>query len=278
MIKTHWMRILVSCVVLGVVGCVGSVSPSGVEREATPLPEAPGREDMRLTPTPLRALERVPTTEATFVTGEVPDGLLAAILDDLVERAGVQREAVQIAGAEAVVWNDGSLGCPQPGMMYTQALVAGYRVVLAVDGKSYDYHASERGTFLLCEGGVTDPLPTPSLVEEDSEMTPSASVSPGLQPFVDQALADLAERLSIEVEQIEVVEAKAVVWPDGSLGCPQPGLVYTQVQQEGYLIRLRVDRLVYDYHGGGYPDRGPFLCEGVDSGRIVPPSPSLDGN
>jgi hypothetical protein len=28
------------------------------------------------------------------------------------------------------VWNDGSLGCPEPGMMYTQALVNGYWLII----------------------------------------------------------------------------------------------------------------------------------------------------
>ena len=32
--------------------------------------------------------------------------------------------------AAAVTWSDGSAGCPEPGMMYTQALVPGYRIVL----------------------------------------------------------------------------------------------------------------------------------------------------
>jgi hypothetical protein len=89
---------------------------------------------------------------------------------------------------------------------------------------------------------------------------------------VDQAVAHLADRLSVEASRIAVLEARAVVWPDGSLGCPQPGRVYTQVQQEGYFIRLQVDAQVYDYHGGRR-GRGPFLCEGTDPGKIVPPAP-----
>jgi hypothetical protein len=54
---------------------------------------------------------------------------------------------------QAVTWSDGSLGCPQPGVFYTQALVPGYWVVLQVGDQEYDYRASERGHFVLCEGG-----------------------------------------------------------------------------------------------------------------------------
>ena len=39
-----------------------------------------------------------------------------------------KRADLKVLSAEAVTWSDGSLGCPEPGMMYTQALVPGYRV------------------------------------------------------------------------------------------------------------------------------------------------------
>ena len=48
-------------------------------------------------------------------------------------------------------------------------------------------------------------------------------------------------------------------WPDASLGCPRPGKVYPQVVKEGFLIRLRLEKRVYRYHGG--QGGAPFLCE-----------------
>jgi hypothetical protein len=85
------------------------------------------------------------------------------------------------------------------------------------------------------------------------------SVNPAFQPLVNTAVDDLARRLEVDRAAIEVVEAKAVVWPDGALGCPQPGMMYTQVQQDGFLIRLRAQGRDFSYHGGGA--RPPFLCE-----------------
>jgi hypothetical protein len=35
----------------------------------------------------------------------------------------------------------------------TQALVPGYRVVLSLDGKQYDYRVARQGAFTLCETG-----------------------------------------------------------------------------------------------------------------------------
>jgi len=96
-------------------------------------------------------LEPVPTQETTPVVGEVPSLLMDQILADLEKRLAVERQAIQVLRAEEVVWNDGSLGCPVPGQFYTQALVNGYWVVLRVDSRDYDYRASGKGYFFLCE-------------------------------------------------------------------------------------------------------------------------------
>jgi hypothetical protein len=84
-------------------------------------------------------------------------------------------------------------------------------------------------------------------------------VDASLGPLIAQAKEALAQSQSIPVEQIEVLEARSVVWPDASLGCPQPGMEYRQVPMDGALIRLAVEGKVYEYHTGG--GRGLFLCE-----------------
>jgi hypothetical protein len=93
--------------------------------------------------------------------------------------------------------------------------------------------------------------------EGDQVMVDSA-----LEPYIQEAQEDLAQRLNISADEIEVIEAKAVVWPDAGLGCPQPGMAYAQVQVEGILIRLSFQGMPYDYHGGG--SQGLFLCELTD--------------
>ncbi len=59
-----------------------------------------------------------------------------------------------MVSTDATIWNSGALGCPQPGKLYTQALVPGYRIVLEAGGQTLDYRATESGSVKLCEGGV----------------------------------------------------------------------------------------------------------------------------
>jgi hypothetical protein len=130
----------------------------------SPLP-TPAR-DTRLTPVATGLPEIIPgltvevkplpeivpaVTPWPPVTGEVPAALLDQIIADLAGRLGVPVGEIEVVRGEAVVWNDGSLGCAEPGMMYTQALVDGYWVVLEYEGQLYDYRATEGGHFRLCE-------------------------------------------------------------------------------------------------------------------------------
>ncbi len=71
------------------------------------------------------------------------------------------------------------------------------------------------------------------------------------QPLVDLAKADLAQRLNVQQENIQVQSVEGVEFPDSSLGVPEPDKVYLTVITPGYIIRLVVDGKVYEYHGSG---------------------------
>jgi hypothetical protein len=83
-------------------------------------------------------------------SGPVPGQLFAEIVGDAAARTEVEPGAIEVVSAEAVTWSDGSLGCPEPGGMYTQALVPGYRLVLSAGDETLDYHADQGGNFVLC--------------------------------------------------------------------------------------------------------------------------------
>ncbi len=123
-----------------------------------------------------------------------------------------------------------------------------------------------------CGGAAGSPdLPLSSPTGDNTQMdpslpTPSAS---GLEGLIEKAREDLAHRLSISPDQISLVEATEVVWPDSSIGCPQPGMEYLQVPEDGALIILRAEGNLYEYHSGGR--RGLFLCEKKYKNSSPPP-------
>ena len=143
------------------------------------------------------------------------------------------------------MWNDGALGCPKPGEFYIQMLINGYWVVIEVEGVEYDYRVSDSGHFTLCEGEKMPPI--------------NSSETDNRNPLVSQAKEDLAERLGIPVSEIELLKIEEVTWRDGSLGCPQPGMLYTQALVNGSLIQLVHSGTIYQYHSG--KGGAPFLCE-----------------
>lgn len=107
------------------------------------------------TPAPQRAPSDGSPVSQT--TGEVPPQLLAIFQDDLARRALVKHETITLVSATEQHWPNGALGCPQPGMMYTQAIVPGYRVVLQAAGEKYAYHSDLRGNFVVCSAGLSFP-------------------------------------------------------------------------------------------------------------------------
>jgi hypothetical protein len=78
-------------------------------------------------------------------------GVVGDAVADLSRRLDVDPADITVVSAEEVTWRDGSMGCPQPGMLYTQALTNGSRVVLEADGRRYQYHAGGRRSAFLCE-------------------------------------------------------------------------------------------------------------------------------
>jgi hypothetical protein len=121
--------------------------------------------------------------------------------------------------------------------------------------------------------GQAPTVDEPTAAAPASEET-SMGVDPVLEGVVAQAVQDLAARAGIDPGEITVVSAEPVVWPDGSLGCPQPGMRYIQVPEDGALIQLEAAGRSYRYHTGGSRTQ-PFLCEQVGKPSPVTPDPRL---
>ena len=109
---------------------------------------------IRLTTTTTTSVE-TPDIEIRPLDGGVvnPGAVNATFLDELladaVELSGDSRATVRLA--EVVVWNDGALGCPEEGVMYTQAEVEGFRVVIETEHQDLYYHSAGIEHYVVCD-------------------------------------------------------------------------------------------------------------------------------
>ena len=109
----------------------------------------------------------------------------------------------------------------------------------------------------------------------DTTLYEEGTIDPGLRPYIDIAVTDLAGRLNVDPSAIEVLSASLKTWSDASMGCPQPDMRYLQVPQDGSIIELQAGGTIYRYHSGG--NRLPFLCEQPLDKTQPPPPIDLTG-
>jgi hypothetical protein len=69
--------------------------------------------------------------------------------------------------------------------------------------------------------------------------------------ITDPVVAEIARLAGVPVDQVTIISGESVTFPDGGLGCPVPGMVYIQVQVDGYRIVAEVGGTTYDFRGSG---------------------------
>jgi hypothetical protein len=173
------------------------------------------------------------------VWGAVDDAERAAAIGlarkALGQELGVEPRELTVQDVSAAEWADSSLGCAQKETRYLPVLTPGYRIVLEHGGRAYVMHAGA-GRAVHCERGTADP---------GREKREAVAL---VARLLADARRDLAPRLGVPEDAVKPGSLLRTTWPDASLGCPQPGEVYAQVQTEGYRIELEVAGVRYHYH------------------------------
>ena len=103
---------------------------------------------------------QLPHALAPTATPQQMQAVTGAALADAVKRSGLDKSAVKVITSEPVTWSDGSLGCAQDGLNYTQALVRGFRVRIKAGETWLEYHAGTDGKVFYCPSDrVLPPIP-----------------------------------------------------------------------------------------------------------------------
>jgi hypothetical protein len=186
------------------------------------------------------------TPASPQLPASLPPEVASVILGDLAQRLGVGQRDVTIVSAEQVQAPPGTLGCGENAGSDRETITA-IEVVARVNGEAYVYR-TDRRILMPCSANFPG-SPGPIYLS-------GVAVSPAGRPQ-DAAITDLAQRLSIPETEIKVVSVESVEWPDASMGCPQPGMMYAQVISPGYLVILEAGGRSYRYHGGR---NAMFLC------------------
>lgn len=170
--------------------------------------------------------------------------LVAKCKADLAARLKVSADEVKVVSVEEVTWPDASLGCPQPGMDYTMALVDGYRIVLQVQGKTYEYHTDRAQRLVYCEqpaAAAEDrerPGPRPPAQDTPIGPGPARPVVLALEAIPNEPNGNsklVARHLSPEGKQPEIVLDRCVDFVAAEVG---PILAKRRTSRSGHELLL----------------------------------------
>ncbi len=121
--------------------------------------------DKPSTPRGIAPPTRIPDVVAAQPAGErvdiasVPRAVRRAVAADAARRFTVSENEVVLVDAERLTWSDGAMGCPEPGQVYTQMLVPGFRVTAKTIAGQMLYHTDSRGNAVTCAATHFQPGP-----------------------------------------------------------------------------------------------------------------------
>lgn len=149
------------------------------------------------------------------------------------EQIPVSKDLVSHLRIRSMQWPDSSLGCSEEGMSYLQKVTVGYMVSFTFDEKIYTVHVGDDSA-VVCD-------------QFNDRMKERQKRAQSLISVYDAARVNLAEKLMVDPEKIELTKIKQETWPDSSLGCPITGQQYLQKPVKGFIINMSCSDKQYEY-------------------------------
>ncbi len=92
------------------------------------------------------------------------------------------------------------------------------------------------------------PTPQPTKANLPANQPQPAPAGQGTERVIQLVRQDMAQKMSVAIDEIREVSVEAVDWPDTSLGCPQPGMMYAQMITPGFRVKMAVKGQTVEYH------------------------------
>jgi hypothetical protein len=127
------------------------------------------------------------------------------------------------------------------------------------------------GTLITLMGGcrpVTAPgepgsaaAATVSVTAAADAAAASSDLSGPEQQMVDAATVQVAQTANVAASDVHLNSIEAVEWPDASLGCPQPDMMYAQVITPGYLLVFDAGGQTVEVHADSAQPPQIVICQ-----------------
>ncbi len=99
-------------------------------------------------------------TPASAATPMAPGSVEAKVATALGKKVGGDITKLALTAKDAQDWPDSALGCPAPGMMYSQVVTPGFKLTYSDDTQTYDVHTDQSGArAVLCQNNRPVELP-----------------------------------------------------------------------------------------------------------------------
>jgi hypothetical protein len=182
---------------------------------------------------------------------QTSQGQKAPKLDPAIEQrargalalAGIQGDP-KLLTVDAVEWTDSSLGCRQPGQQYLQVMTKGHVLKFGTGEAGSPVHnvhvAGE--TAIVCSNALGTGV---------VQRPPRASRALGLDVVVVDARKDLAERLGLKLENVELRRLSPMTFADNQLGCGAPPDEQQTAPVRGHQLLFQTTSGSFVYHTDG---------------------------
>ncbi|HEY1013014.1 MAG TPA: hypothetical protein VGE07_09955, partial [Herpetosiphonaceae bacterium] len=109
--------------------------------------------------------------------------------------------------------------------------------------------------------------PAPTSAPTAAPATEAPPQFPAVGPVDQLAVAALAKQLNLPPADVKVAKVEAQDWPDSSLGCPEPDMMYLTVITPGAKVTLEAGGKSYDVHANADGSQ-LVLCESGKPTRL----------